>query len=498
MAEIISYQMELCQSLPEIIGSIDYKIYKDQLLRVEEIIEKYELEKIVIGYNIELKKRERDQKKQRKLSKKEMIKIQKQSIQALRCSIARHLMQDDYRGFSCRLADSVLLQSFCKINNIGKIQIPGKSVLQRYEQMFPEEVIRIVIETLTKSVIEKSEKIKLEAAVSTKKVYYDTTCIETNIHFPVDWILLRDAVRTLMKATILIRKAGLRNRMDNPLEFIKLINKSCIKMTYTRRRKKGKKMRKAILRQMKKLLKKVERHAMSHYELLKNNWAETNLSENQAKQILKRIEDIQFQLPAAIHQAHERIIGERQVAAEDKILSLYEPDTNIIVRGKLSAEVEYGNKLLLCETECGLILDWKLYKEGSPSDSKMIPESLKKIELSYGKEKKPEEVTGDRGFVSKESEKYLKENNIKNYICPRSIEKLNKCLEDEIFCENQNRRSQTEGRISIFKNNFLGKPFRSKGFKSRNLQVALNVLAHNLWVIARLPQKNIQAELKTA
>ena len=60
-------------------------------------------------------------------------------------------------------------------------------------------------------------------------------------------------------------------------------------------------------------------------------------------------------LPAAIRQAHERIIGERPVASADKILSLYEDDLHVIVRGKAGAEVEFGNTLLLAENLDGII-----------------------------------------------------------------------------------------------------------------------------------------------
>ena len=44
----------------------------------------------------------------------------------------------------------------------------------------------------------------------------DTTCLEANVHFPTDWVLLRDAARTVMKATILIRKRGICERMEAP------------------------------------------------------------------------------------------------------------------------------------------------------------------------------------------------------------------------------------------------------------------------------------------
>lgn len=65
----------------------------------------------------------------------------------------------------------------------------------------------------------------------------------------------------------------------------------------------------------------------------------------------------------AIKQAHERIIGGRLVTTEDKILSLYDKDAHVIVRGKLGGEIEFGQGLILVEQTDGLIIDWYLYDQ---------------------------------------------------------------------------------------------------------------------------------------
>jgi len=77
------------------------------------------------------------------------------------------------------------------------------------------------------------------------------------------------------------------------------------------------------------------------------------------------------QLPAAIQQALERIIGERQLANADKMLSLCDKDLAVLVQGKAGAEVEIGNKLWLEETGEGMIADYKLYK-GVPADPSCV------------------------------------------------------------------------------------------------------------------------------
>ena len=63
----------------------------------------------------------------------------------------------------------------------------------------------------------------------------------------------------------------------------------------------------------------------------------------------------------------------------------------------------------------------------------------------------------------------------------RSVPMLQERLEDEWFCRLQGRRSQMEARIGIFKNVYLGRPLRSKGFANRECRIGWCVLAHNLW-----------------
>ena len=91
--------------------------------------------------------------------------------------------------------------------------------------------------------------------------------------------------------------------------------------------------------------------------MLDEQWEKTDWTRPQAEQVLRRLDNVLSQLPAAPHQAHERIMGERLVKNEDKILSLYEPDVQVVVRHKAGAEVEFGHSLLLAESPQGLILD---------------------------------------------------------------------------------------------------------------------------------------------
>jgi hypothetical protein len=308
--------------------------------------------------------------------------------------------------------------------------------------------------------------------------------VKAFIHFPTDWVLLRDGARTLMKATQCIRRAGLVERMpQSPKEFLGEMNKACMAMSAQRRQKESKRKRKGILRGMKRLARGIAGHARRHLEALQRRREESALSAGQARVIEERIESVLAQLPAAIKQAHERIIGGRQVPNAGKILSLYDDKVEVIVRGKANAEVEFGNKLTLVESVDGLVIDYHLH-EGNPADSQVVAPSVKRIvKKGLGVRR----MWGDRGIFSKSNEALLKASGLESGLCPRDPAELARRLQDPGVKAGMKRRGGTEARLAIFKNVFLGSPAKERSFTARERACAWAVLTHNLWVLARLP-----------
>jgi hypothetical protein len=393
---IVSYQPELSPALREVTGNVDYTEFRESLERIDRLLIDSGIECGFVLSHMEAYEKdlvahaESMGKLPRQISEKERGKVQEQAVKALRCNVARELTGESARGLSVRLADSELLQWFCRIDRMDVVRVPSKSALDRYEKLVPETVVRKLIDQLNGVAASTHENgqamFELEQPLDIDALFLDTSCVKANIHFPVDWVLLRDATRTLMKAVALIRRYGLKNRMSEPEEFIRDINRLSIEMTHTRRRPDSKKARKRVLRSMKKLLKRIDRHAQKHRDLLENEREQTELTEGEA-------------------------------AA----------------------------------------------------------------------------MAGDRGFDSKRNRNRLEKNGVYNAICPRSVSDLRERMKEKDFVELQTRRAQTEPRIAIFKNGFLGRPMRSKGFVHRESRVAWAVLTHNLWVIARLPLAEEQA-----
>ncbi len=507
LPELVPDQEHLTGYVPTVIGPVEFREWKKQLDRIHEILGLSGVEEMF--QRLSLARRNEDERREaekasrpfRELNTGEQAGYQRLSSQVLRCNVARTLTGESFRDFGCRLSESMLLQWFCKLDRIDTVRIPGKSALQRYSQWLPEEEMRKVIDTLLRAASEGDgsggQTLELTVALNLEAYFLDTTCVKLHIHFPVDWVLLRDAARTLMKATMLIRKRDLKVRMEEPAEFLKRMNQLCMKMTHGRRKKDGKRARKAVLREMKKLSKIIAAHAGRHRLLLEQRWQETDLKQGEAQQIIDRIDMVLERLPYAIRQAHERIIGGRQLLNEEKILSLYEGHAAVYVRGKAGAEVEFGSQLLLGESESGVIVDWELVCGNPQADTKMLGRSLERLKQTAGGPSM-RQVSGDRGFDSKANRGLLENGGIYNAICPKPPGELKKKMKDAEFVELQQRRSQTEARISIFKNGFLGSPLMSKGYGNQNREVAWGVLAHNLWVIARLPQGEVRALSKAS
>ena len=91
------------------------------------------------------------------------------------------------------------------------------------------------------------------------------------------------------------------------------------------------------------------------------------------------------------------------------------------------------------------------------------------------------------GFDGRASRATLATAGIANGMCPRSPRELAKRLQEPAFRAQQRRRAQTEGRIAIVKQTLLGGRLRTKGYAHHAGEVAWTILAHNLWVLARLP-----------
>ncbi len=487
----IAIQCLLRPALTVVDRCLDYDNFRATIERIDRLLIDSEVESQGVDLALE---------RGQPMSVKARQKRANFALKALRMETLRYLLGGiSFRHLSRALGSSDLLADFCRVRHIDGIRGISKSTLERASKFFSEKQLRALHRTLTEVVGDADlarQVVGLDKPIDTTICLIDGTCLEVNIHWPTDWVLLKDVAGTLLKAIRLIReKAGLRHRMPiEPEPLARQMNRLCIQMTHSRRRKDSARQRKGILRQMKKLLKRIGEHARSHRELLQACWEQSDYSEKQVQQILTRMERMSELIPVVIKQAHEQIIGGRQVKNAEKVLSVYEPDAQVIVRGKAGQEVEFGNTLFLGESVEGYLLDWKLYGSRTPSENEQMQESLQR-QNRFNLAEPIAAMCADRGFASQRARRQLAQEGIYDALCPRDPKQLKKRMEEPHFRQLQKRRASTEGRIGVLKNRWQAGRLRSKGFANRSISVAWSVLSHNLWKVAKMLAQ--QDELKT-
>ena len=229
LPELIPEQEVLHRFVSTVMGPVDHRVWQKQLERIDDLMKQSGVEKLFQRLSLaqrdeqEVSAAKEEDRKFRALSPTEQLSYQLLSSQALRCTVAHTLLGETFRKYSIYLSESPFLQSFCRLDQGDEIRIPGKSALQRYSNWLPEAQMREVIDTLmgaaSKPPEDGKQMLSLSEPVDLNSYFLDTTCVTLNIHFPVDWVLLRDAARTLMKATMLIREQCafrvLRQRLES-------------------------------------------------------------------------------------------------------------------------------------------------------------------------------------------------------------------------------------------------------------------------------------------
>ena len=479
IGETIAIQSWLRPALTPVGANKDYAGFREQLGAVDGLLQGSHLEAMALDFAAEGFETASVRQRQARA---------RFALKALRVEVLRMLLGNPaFRPFSRTVAASDLLADFCGVRRIDGIRGISKSTLERSSKFFTAAQVRWMKQVLIEMCGEKdrAQEIGLAAPVETGTCLVDTTCLEANIHFPVDWALLRDVARTLLKATKLIRRAGLRCRMPlGPEELARQMNQLCIAMTHTRRTPDSRRARKRVLRAMKPLLRTIAAHARRHRDRMERDWSRTCYSQAQARRIIERIDAMLAQVPVVIKQAHERIIGGRPVAAADKVISVYEPNAQVIVRGKAGKEIEFGNTLFLAESTQGLILDWELYEKSAPAEWRQLQASVER-QSRFDLSAALAAAAADRGFASAAGQAALQERGIYDAVCPRDPGQLRRRLREARFGRLQRRRGSTEARVAIFKQR-CARRLRCRGSAHRHLAVAWAVLGHNLWIIARM------------
>src|SRR5438093_4377721 len=167
-ATIIPFQLPLPPTLPTIEGNVDYRLFRDQLLIIEQQLCASGLENQFIQADLE-----QWLKQNPAATAKAQQNRQLHSRRALRCNLVRTLLNEDYRAFAMRLADSQLLQHFCGLSTLASVTVPAKSTLQPYANRWPEDQVRQLVLQVVQTAAQEPQKLKLQQPLDLELCFLD-------------------------------------------------------------------------------------------------------------------------------------------------------------------------------------------------------------------------------------------------------------------------------------------------------------------------------------
>jgi hypothetical protein len=166
---LLVFQPELRPSLPTVMGNVDYQNFQAQLERIDELLRASGLETQFVAQCVQRWQAAAPNPRAR--TAQALGKYPQRSRQALRCNLARTLLQEDYRRFSTHLAESPLLQWFCGVDRLDLIRVPSKSTVQRYTDWAPREEIRTVLDNLLQLAARQPAVLELQKSIVLDTVF---------------------------------------------------------------------------------------------------------------------------------------------------------------------------------------------------------------------------------------------------------------------------------------------------------------------------------------
>jgi len=189
-----------------------------------------------------------------------------------------------------------------------------------------------------------------------------------------------------------------------------------------------------------------------------------------------------------IAQTKERIWG-GNCHVQGKVLSLFEPHTEVIRKGKVHKPNEFGRLVRIDEVENGIVSGYEVL-EGNPSDTTAFIPALKQHQACFGKA--PETGTADRGYFSAKNEREAQEMGVKRVAVPArgKLSAKRAALQKQRWFRRALRwRAGCEATISTLKHSFSMLRATYKGNHGFQRYVGWSVITKNLFSIARYQER---------
>ena len=387
----------------------------------------------------------------------------------LRMLILKHLFDWSYDDLEREVRANLVYRAFTRID-AGDVP-DAKTILKIARALGPK-----VIEQLHRQVVEVAKR---AGVTHGRRFRIDTTVVETNVHYPTDSTLLQDGVRVLTRtmqraSRALGDRAGrVRNRLRSVMRRVLIIG-------YEAR---SPKTRAALVRSYRKLMATTRAVVRDAATMIRRLGQRGRTAIPRVQSMLRRVQDqlrqVRPLVQRVLSQTRARILrGDTHVP--DKVLSLFEPHTETIRKGKIATPNEFGKLVTIQESEHHIITGYDVHAK-RPADVRLWEPALDRHHAIFGRA--PDLAAGDRGFSSGRNERSATERGVRRVILPWRGPKSPARRAHERqrwFRRGQRWRVGSEGRISVLKRRHGLDRCRYHGVDGMKRWVGLGVIANNL------------------
>ena len=391
----------------------------------------------------------------------------------IRMLILKHLFDWSYDDLEQEVRANLVYRAFTRID-AGEVP-DAKTILKIAGALGPD-----VIAQLHRQVIEVAKRAGVTRG---RRFRIDTTVVETNVHYPTDSTLLQDGVRVLTRtmqrvSTALGDEPGrIRNRLRS-------VTRAVLTIGYQAR---SPKTRDALVQSYRKLMattRAVLRDADTMVRrLAQQQRTATAVTAPVLRRAQQQLRQMRPLVGRVVAQTRARVMG-GDTHVPDKVLSVFEPHTTTIRKGKISKPNEFGNLVTIQESEHQIITAYEIHA-GRPADVTLWTPALDRHQAIF--DRAPGLAAGDRGFSSAANEQAATDRGVRRVILPRRGPKSagRRAYERQRwFRRGQRWRVGCEGRISVIKRRHGLRRCRYHGPDGMSRWVGLGVIADNLMNIA--------------
>jgi transposase, IS5 family len=386
----------------------------------------------------------------------------------LRMMLLKHFRDWSFEDLTREVRANLVYREFTRI---GGGKVPDDKTMGRLARQLGPAAVEQLHQRVVDIAVEKK-------VVTGRKLRVDTTVVETNIHYPTDSSLLGDGVRVL---TRVMKKVGeisgpvgtlLRNRTRS----IKLKVLAIARASRNKTENGKQKMKQAYVSLLEATGRVVGQAKKFSQEISggikRGNRQLLGKAKRQLDEMIPRVQQV-------LRQTRERVLH-GNTRADGKLVSVFEPETEVIRKGKANKPTEFGKLVKIQEAENQLITSYEVLDK-RPADSTLLIPSVEQHIKLFGRA--PDAVAADPGFFSAANEAAAQELGVKRVSIPSNGTPGKQRKEKQKkrwFRKLQKWRTGCEGRISVLKRRHGLRRSRYKGLSGMKRWVGLGVIADNL------------------